>query len=73
LLQAVPDLKTDRRRPLQTIDGTVPSLQKMPAGCAFEPRCEYRIAECARTMPALVEVTSGHWARCPVVNAAAFS
>ena len=73
LLHAVPDLKTDRGRPLQTIDGTVPSLQKMPAGCAFEPRCEYRIAECARVMPPLVEVTSGHWARCPVVNAVAFS
>ena len=69
LLHAVPDLKTDRARPLQTIDGTVPSLQSMPAGCAFEPRCEFRIPECARALPPLVEVAPGHWARCPVVNA----
>jgi peptide/nickel transport system ATP-binding protein len=69
LLRAVPDLKTDRRRPLQTIEGTVPPLQSMPKGCAFEPRCEFRIPECARDFPPLVEVSAGHWARCPVVNA----
>jgi peptide/nickel transport system ATP-binding protein len=69
LLRAVPDLKTDRGRPLQTIEGTVPPLQSMPEGCAFEPRCEFRISECARILPPLVEVSAGHWARCPVVNA----
>jgi oligopeptide/dipeptide ABC transporter ATP-binding protein len=68
LLQAVPDLKTERGRPLGTIDGTVPPLHAMPPGCAFEPRCAFRIPECARALPALVEVARGHWARCPVVN-----
>ena len=69
LLHAVPDLKTDRTRPLQTIEGTVPALHAMPSGCGFEPRCEFRIAECARDFPPLIEVAAGHWARCPVVNA----
>jgi oligopeptide/dipeptide ABC transporter ATP-binding protein len=69
LLHAVPDLKTDRAHPLSTIEGTVPPLQAMPPGCAFEPRCEFRVAECARAMPPLVEIAAGHWARCPVVNA----
>ena len=68
LLHAVPDLKTDRSRPLDTIEGTVPALQALPPGCAFEPRCDSRIAECARALPPLVEVATGHWARCPVVN-----
>ena len=68
LLHAVPDLKTDRSRPLQTIEGTVPALQNLPAGCAFEPRCQFRIDECARALPPLVEVAAGHWARCPVAN-----
>src|SRR5579864_3064113 len=45
LLHAVPDLKTDRARPLDTIAGTVPPLQAMPPGCAFEPRCEFRVSE----------------------------
>ncbi len=69
LLRALPDLKTDRSRALQTIEGTVPALHAMPNGCAFEPRCEFRIPECALSLPPLVEVSAGHWARCPVVNA----
>jgi oligopeptide/dipeptide ABC transporter ATP-binding protein len=68
LLHAVPDLKTDRSRPLETIEGTVPALQAMPPGCAFEPRCGFRVPECAQALPPLVEVSEGHWARCPVVN-----
>ena len=68
LLRAVPDLRTDRHRPLETIEGTVPSLQTLPPGCAFEPRCEYRIEACAAELPPLLEVAPGHWARCPVVN-----
>jgi len=68
LLNAVPTLKTDRARPLATIEGTVPQLQALPAGCAFEPRCAFRVAECVRALPPLIEVGPGHWARCPVVN-----
>jgi oligopeptide/dipeptide ABC transporter ATP-binding protein len=69
LLHAVPDLKTDRNRPLATIDGTVPALHALPSGCAFEARCEFRVAACRQNFPPLVEVSAGHWARCPVVNA----
>ena len=68
LLHAVPDLKTDRGRPLETIEGTVPPLHAMPPGCAFEPRCGFRVPECSGEVPQLVEVAAGHWARCPVVN-----
>jgi len=68
LLHAVPDLKTDRARPLETIEGTVPALHRMPAGCPFEPRCQFRVADCAPSLPPLVEIAHGHWARCPVVN-----
>jgi oligopeptide/dipeptide ABC transporter ATP-binding protein len=66
LLAAVPTLKTDRARPLQTIEGTVPPLHALPPGCPFEPRCEFRISDCSRAVPPLVEVEQGHWARCPV-------
>jgi oligopeptide/dipeptide ABC transporter ATP-binding protein len=68
LLQAVPTLETRRDQPLETIEGTVPGLHAMPPGCAFEPRCQWRQVECRAEMPPLVEVTPGHWARCPVVN-----
>ena len=69
LLHAVPDLKTDRTRPLETIEGTVPALAALPSGCAFEPRCTSRVVECAAALPPLVQVADGHWARCPIINA----
>jgi peptide/nickel transport system ATP-binding protein len=68
LLKAVPTLKTDRARPLQTIEGTVPAAHAIRPGCPFEPRCDDRVAECARDLPPLVEVSPHHWARCPVIN-----
>ena len=68
LLNAVPTLKTDRTRPLATIEGTVPPMNAVPPGCPFEPRCDFRVAECTRHLPPLLEVSRGHWARCPVVN-----
>ena len=69
LLHSAPTLHTDRARALQTIEGTVPSLTSLPPGCAFEPRCGFRIPDCNRALPPLVEVAPGHLARCPVVNA----
>ncbi len=72
LLEAVPTLRTDRARPLKTIEGTVPALAALPPGCPFEPRCGIRVPECALVLPALEEVASGHWARCPVAGKAGF-
>ncbi len=68
LLDAVPTLKTDRGQPLRTIEGTVPPPNSQLSGCPFEPRCKFRIAECTRAIPELVEVAPGHFARCPVIN-----
>jgi peptide/nickel transport system ATP-binding protein len=68
LLQAVPTLRTDRSRPLATIEGTVPGIAALPPGCGFEPRCSHRTAECRRELPPLAEIAPGHWARCPVLN-----
>jgi peptide/nickel transport system ATP-binding protein len=68
LLHAIPTLRMDRSRPLETIEGTVPSVNAFPPGCPFEPRCEYRIDPCSADLPPLLEVSPGHWARCPVIN-----
>ena len=70
LLAAAPTLATERNRPLRTIEGSVPSLTAMPSGCPFEPRCEIRVPQCAQSLPPLVEISVGHWARCPVLNPA---
>ena len=66
LLHSVPTLRSDRSKPLQTIDGSVPAITALPPGCAFEPRCASRVASCASSLPPLVEVSAGHFARCPV-------
>jgi len=70
LLRSVPTLRTDRTRPLSVIEGAVPSLRALPPGCLFEPRCEFRVSVCARDFPPLVEISQGHWSRCPVVRPA---
>ena len=68
LLKAAPTLASNRQKPLHTIEGTVPPLSALPPGCPFEPRCNLRVEDCSRELPPLLEVSHGHWARCPVVN-----
>jgi oligopeptide/dipeptide ABC transporter ATP-binding protein len=66
LLRAVPTLRSNRSAPLATIEGSVPSPERFPPGCAFEPRCVIRIPQCQMGLPPLLETEPGHWARCPV-------
>lgn len=52
LLAAIPrvDQKGDK---LSAIPGSPPNMSNPPKGCAYEPRCEYRFADCAAGRPAL--------------------
>jgi len=43
---------------LRAIEGTVPRLGHIPAGCAFAPRCPHRFEPCA-DLPALVPGAEG--------------
>jgi peptide/nickel transport system ATP-binding protein len=52
------------REKLVPIPGTVPALDALPPGCAFSPRCSYRVAECDTEVPRLREVNAQHAARC---------
>jgi oligopeptide/dipeptide ABC transporter ATP-binding protein len=64
LLRASPQLV---RHKLEPIPGTVPSLTALPPGCAFEPRCSLRVAECSTAMPGLRAAGPEHRARCILV------
>ena len=68
LKASVPTLRSERGVDLPAIPGMAPSAHAISPGCPFEPRCEWRVAECQRGLPPLVEVGAGHWARCPVIN-----
>lgn len=48
---------------LSCIEGMVPSLHNMPAGCAFAPRCPRAKQQCHRQMPSL-KMTGNHGVRC---------
>ncbi len=49
---------------LDTIEGVVPTLSKMPKGCRFAPRCPHATEKCRSEMPELQEVGDGHIVRC---------
>ena len=64
LLTAIPTLDSPRKQPLTIIEGVVPSLDDLPAGCRFENRCPHARAVCATAPPPLVAVGPEHRAAC---------
>jgi oligopeptide/dipeptide ABC transporter ATP-binding protein len=63
LLRSVPRLDEPRRSRLDPIDGQPPDLTRLPAGCAFAPRCAYRVERCAH-VPPLRGIGSKHASAC---------
>ena len=53
LMAAIPDITMDREN-LHQIDGAMPRLNAIPAGCAFNPRCERSMERCGRERPELM-------------------
>ncbi|MCW2858967.1 MAG: oligopeptide/dipeptide transporter, ATPase subunit [Actinoallomurus sp.] len=64
LLAAVPDMTTDRDRPLAVIPGRPIDPANVPAGCAFAPRCAFADERCTRSDPALVPDDEGRRVAC---------
>ena len=65
LLHSVPRLDEPRHARLDPIEGQPPDLTRLPPGCAFTPRCAFRVERCARERPALRPVGAhGHLAAC---------
>ena len=70
LMASIPSVHT-RRDELRQIDGTMPRLNAIPPGCAFNPRCERADEICRSVVPAL-GVGAAHAAAChrPLIGAA---
>ena len=49
---------------LNEIPGTVPSLVRLPKGCAFAPRCQLAVKRCEAEYPPLADWGGGHLAAC---------
>jgi peptide/nickel transport system ATP-binding protein len=65
LLRAAPRLRRERLVP---IPGAVPSLDSLPPGCSFAPRCAVRINDCDAAVPRLRAVDAEHRARCILIS-----
>jgi peptide/nickel transport system ATP-binding protein len=69
LLASIPRLSSMDGAPsaagrLTEIPGMVPSLARLPEGCAFAQRCAFADATCRASYPPLEEKRPGHWAAC---------
>ena len=54
LMGSIPAMDEDRERLLQ-IDGSMPRLNSIPSGCAFNPRCPQADDRCRRDRPDLMD------------------
>jgi peptide/nickel transport system ATP-binding protein len=54
LMASIPDIASDPRR-LNQIEGSMPRLDALPAGCGFHPRCPQAVERCRREAPALAQ------------------
>jgi len=67
LLRSVPRVDERRHERLVSIQGMPPDLSRLPTGCTFHPRCEFKIDRCTREEPPLEEVGPAQDARCWVL------
>ena len=68
LLRSIPRLDAERHEPLKPIEGLPPNLIDLPPGCAFQPRCPFRVERCSRDTPALNRVGETQLAACWVTQ-----
>jgi len=53
LMNSIPQLTGDRTKKLHIIEGMVPSLNNIPKGCRFAPRCPFADEKCLNERPEL--------------------
>ena len=68
LIASIPRVEGRIPEKLPTINGRVPSLQNMPDGCRFHPRCENALDICSRNKPQDFFNQSGHSVFCWLYN-----
>ena len=63
LMAAIPKIGSGADKLIQ-IEGVMPRLDGIPAGCAFNPRCPQKIEACTRTVPPMIAVADNQLAAC---------
>jgi peptide/nickel transport system ATP-binding protein len=63
LLESIPNV-TQKGARLVPIEGSPPSLIRVPPGCPFHPRCPHRFDPCDKDVPDLIDRGGGHPEAC---------
>lgn len=69
LLESIVSIESTRAR-LPTIQGAVPDLTQLSAGCSFAPRCQYADRRCVEEAPPNVRLSESHSVRCWLLSEA---
>jgi oligopeptide transport system ATP-binding protein len=64
LLKSIPRWDETRQDQLFAIDGQPPDMLRPPTGCAFHPRCAFRLEQCPQEAPPLEPAIHGGWKAC---------
>lgn len=66
LIRSLPKFGDRGRK--ESVPGSPPSMEKLPSGCAFHPRCPHVFDRCIKETPALIEYEKGHTVACWLVQ-----
>lgn len=61
LLNAIPTINS---KPVQPLEGDLPSVKNLPEGCFFASRCAEATEICQKTHPGFIEITPTHIVSC---------
>ena len=64
LLNSLPNLADDERKPLKPIEGSPIDLMNPPKGCAFAPRCDKCMKICLDEQPPFYPIDEDHFSAC---------
>ncbi|HIU73193.1 MAG TPA: ABC transporter ATP-binding protein [Candidatus Aphodousia faecipullorum] len=67
LMAAIPNMK-EAGGYLHQIEGSMPGLANIPAGCAFHDRCQFKTPQCSKRRPCLVSTTANHQVACYLIE-----
>ena len=63
LLRSLPDIESSDTR-LKPVPGTPPVMMRLPAGCPFSPRCDWKRDRCTQETPSLRPLDIDHVVAC---------
>jgi oligopeptide transport system ATP-binding protein len=66
LMSSIPSIGAGKKKMAKILTGEIPSPINPPKGCAFHPRCSFKIKACSEVTPELTNLGAGHLKACHV-------